>query len=77
MTNNSITFPDNYHILQDDELLNISRRTCRMIYHQPIWPNGASDEAMKQLKDEVFRVIQSELVTRQTDTPQEFSVQLN
>lgn len=56
-----ISFPDNYHILMDDELLNITRKNCRMIYHTPIWPSGSSDHDAKQLKDEVFRVIQSEL----------------
>ncbi|WP_436515045.1 lysophospholipid acyltransferase family protein [Ekhidna sp. To15] len=56
-----VTMPDNYHILQDDDLLNIRRKKCRIIYHEPIWPHGHGDEAVKKLRQEVFRVIQSEL----------------
>lgn len=56
-----VTMPDNYQILPDDDLLNIRRRTCRIIYHEPVWPAGDTAEDVKQLKQEVFRVIQSEL----------------
>lgn len=56
-----VTFPDNYHILRDDELLSIKRKTCRIVYHAPIAPYGTSDEEIKKLKEEVFRVIQTEL----------------
>ena len=56
-----ITFLDNYHILADDELFDMRWRKCRIIYHSPIYPKGSTDEHMKQLKDEVFRVIQSTL----------------
>lgn len=56
-----ITFLDNYHIMPDDALFNISRRKCRIVYHKPVYPGGSSDEDMKQLKQEVFRVIQSRL----------------
>ncbi len=72
-----ITFPDNYHILMDDELLDIRRKTCRMIYHEPIWPNGTSDQDLKQLKEAVFRVIQSELNTLNYPNSSELSEQLN
>jgi 1-acyl-sn-glycerol-3-phosphate acyltransferase len=56
-----ITFPDNYNILKDNALLDFHWQQCRVIYHEPIWPNGTSDECVKQLRDDVFRVIQSEL----------------
>ncbi|MEQ9468638.1 MAG: lysophospholipid acyltransferase family protein [Ekhidna sp.] len=57
-----VTLPDNYYIQSDDDLLNIRRRTCRIIYHKPIWPNLESEEPVKQLREEVFRVIQTELL---------------
>ncbi|MEO9483485.1 MAG: lysophospholipid acyltransferase family protein [Ekhidna sp.] len=56
-----VTMPDNYRILRDNDLLNIRRKTCRIIYHSPIWPNGSTDEDVKKLREEVFRVIQAEL----------------
>ncbi|MEP1034658.1 lysophospholipid acyltransferase family protein [Ekhidna sp.] len=58
-----VTMPDNYHILPDDDLLNIRRKKCQIIYHEPIWPSDNGDEQVKQLKEEVFRVIQTELTT--------------
>ena len=58
-----ITFLDNYHIQPDDALFGIRRRQCRIIYHRPILPGGESEEDFKQLKQEVFRVIQSTLHT--------------
>ncbi|MEQ8905580.1 lysophospholipid acyltransferase family protein [Ekhidna sp.] len=57
-----VTMPDNYRILPDDDLLNIRRKQCRIIYHEPIWPKGSEDAHARQLKDEVFRVIQTELI---------------
>lgn len=56
-----VTMPDNYLILQDDDLFNIRRKKCRIVYHKPIWPDGKGDEDVKKLRQEVFRVIQSEL----------------
>lgn len=56
-----ITMPDNYFILRDDDLLNMRRKKCRIIYHEPIWPEGATETDERKLKEEVFRVIQSEL----------------
>ena len=46
----NITMPDNYLILQDDDLFNIRRKKCRIVYHKPIWPDGKGDEDVK--KDE-------------------------
>ncbi len=56
-----IVFPDNYKILRGDDFMNIRYSTCRIIYHQPIFAKGADEAAIKELKEEVFRVIQSEL----------------
>lgn len=59
-----VTLPDNYLILSDNDLLNIRRRKCRIVYHEPIWPTGTEDEDVKKLRHEVFRVIQAELNER-------------
>jgi len=59
-----VILPDNYHILQDDDLFNIRRRTCRIIYMEPIWPDLEENDAKKH-KERVFRVIQNELVKLQ------------
>lgn len=56
-----VSMPDNYLILKDDDLLNIRRKTCRIVYHTPIWPAGQDEEDVKKLRREVFRVIQTEL----------------
>ena len=56
-----VTFINNYHILPDDQLSSIKRIPCHIIYHAPIQPTGTSDNEIKQLKEEVFRVIQTEL----------------
>ena len=62
-----ITMPDNYKILPDDDLLNIRRKTCHIIFHEPIWPSGDTDDDVKKLRTEVFRVIQKELNNRKAD----------
>lgn len=56
-----ITFLDNFNILYDDELLNIRRRKCRIVYHEPIKALDDSEEEIKKLKTAVHRVIQGEL----------------
>lgn len=56
-----ITFLDNHQILPDDDLFLISRKKCRIVYHEPMWAKDASDEEIKKLKLDVHRVIQNEL----------------
>lgn len=56
-----ITFLDNHEILTDDDLFLIKPRKCRIVYHEPLRANDASDEEIKKLKLEVHRVIQNEL----------------
>ena len=56
-----ISFPNNYEILPDDAILEMRRRSCKVIYHEPIYPKGTGDKAAKQLKEDVFRVIQTSL----------------
>ena len=63
-----ITFLDNYSILPDDDILNMKRRACRIIYHQPIYPNKEVNDPIKQLKQEVFRVIQTTLDNDSSDS---------
>ena len=57
-----VTIPDNYRILRDNDILNIRRNKCRIIYHEPVWPAGSVDEDAKKLRKEVFRIIQTELI---------------
>jgi len=56
-----VTFPNNYNILTDNAIMEMKRSTCIVIYHKPIFPSGSAEAAIKKLKEEVFRVIQSEL----------------
>lgn len=56
-----IIFPNNYKILADDDLMSMTRTTCKIIYHQPVYPAGNSEQDIRELRQEVFRVIQSEL----------------
>lgn len=56
-----ITYASNYNILPDDQFMSIRRMPCHIIYHAPIYPGGTSEEHIKQLRDEVFRVIQTAL----------------
>ncbi|MEP1096283.1 MAG: lysophospholipid acyltransferase family protein [Cyclobacteriaceae bacterium] len=56
-----ITFLDNYNIFFDNEVFNMSRRKCRIVYHEPIRAKDASEEEIKKLKTAVHRVIQDEL----------------
>ncbi|MEM6643254.1 MAG: lysophospholipid acyltransferase family protein [Bacteroidota bacterium] len=56
-----VTFLDNYKILADDEIMNIRRRPCRIIYHAPIFPEGHSEEAVKVLREKVHQTIQQAL----------------
>lgn len=56
-----VTFKTNYHIVEDDKFLDMRRKTCHIIYHEPIAPGGETEEDIKQLRADVFRVIQSEL----------------
>lgn len=56
-----VSFLDNHFILPDDDLFLITRKTCRIVYHEPIIPQTASEEEIKKLKSDVHRVIQDEL----------------
>ncbi len=59
-----VTFISNHDILADDRILEINKRSCEVVYHEPIHPSGESDEDIKQLKLAVYRVIQDELDQR-------------
>ena len=56
-----VTFLDNYNILRDDEILNMRRMRCRIIYHSPVWPKDNSEEGIRDLKEEVHQIIQNQL----------------
>lgn len=66
-----ITLLDNHAILYDNEILNIKRKKCRIVYHEPIKALNDSEEEIKKLKASVHRVIQGELDAHHPNTSQE------
>jgi len=56
-----ITIPFNHIILPDVKPLAIQRGTVSIKVHQPIWPSGNSDDAVKELKEKVNTLMQNEL----------------
>ena len=56
-----VTFTNNYNIIADDAIMDMRPGKCKIIYHNPIFPSGSTEEDIKKLKEDVFRVIQSEL----------------
>lgn len=56
-----ITFPNNHFILPDDGRYLIQRKTCKIVYHEPIWSDGNTDQDIKALRIKVGSIIQSEL----------------
>ena len=56
-----VTLATNYQILPDRSPIRLYRHICRMIVHPPELSTGSTDECVKNLKDRVFEVIQSEL----------------
>ena len=56
-----VTFTNNYNILADDAIMEMKPGKCTIIYHNPIYPSGSTEEDIRKLRQDVFRVIQSEL----------------
>lgn len=62
-----VTMPYNYLLVPDGEPLRLHPHICKLIIHDPVYPRGASDEDIKWLRDEVFKVIQGELLAHHPD----------
>lgn len=58
-----VTIPYNWIILPDQPDLFIHWGKMKIIFHQPEYPKGNSPEAMEELKQRVFNVIDTELKT--------------
>lgn len=58
-----VSLPTNYQILADDDFMNIKRTKCAIIYHPPVYPKGSTEADIKQLKKDVFDVLQNHLNT--------------
>jgi 1-acyl-sn-glycerol-3-phosphate acyltransferase len=56
-----VTIPFNHILLPDQMPLTMHPGKVIMKMHQPIWPMGTDDEAVKALKNEVRTVIEQEL----------------
>lgn len=56
-----VTLPNNYKILPDDGKFCLHLHPLELIIHEPIYPSGNDDQAIKKLKSEVFDIIQAEL----------------
>lgn len=54
-----VTLLTNYEILPDQIPIRFYHRPCKMVIHEPIWPDSHKKAA--QLKAETFQVIQDEL----------------
>jgi len=56
-----VTIPHNHILLPDRMPLIMHPGKVVMKVHQPIWPSGDGDEAVKDIKDKVRAVIEEEL----------------
>lgn len=59
-----VSLLSNYKILPDDGRFLFHPFTIKMVMHAPEWPKGADDEAIKELRERVFNIIQTELNRR-------------
>lgn len=56
-----VTIPYNWIILPDDGKMMVTRRTSKLIFHEPIATIGMTTQDMDTLKEKVYRVIDKEL----------------
>lgn len=56
-----ISFPNNHFILPDNDRFLVTRKTCKVIYHEPVSSHGSSEADIKNLKNKVASIIQHEL----------------
>jgi 1-acyl-sn-glycerol-3-phosphate acyltransferase len=62
-----ITIPYNHLLLPDEKSLLMHPGVAYMKIHQPIWPQGSDDEAVKKIKQETRSVIEKELKKHHED----------
>ena len=57
-----VTIPYNWIILPDDGKMMVTKRTSKLIFHEPIITEGLSIQDMDELKDRVYKIINDELI---------------
>ena len=57
-----VTIPYNWIILPDDGKMMVTKRTSKLIFHEPIDTEGLSIQDMDELKDRVYKIINDELI---------------
>jgi 1-acyl-sn-glycerol-3-phosphate acyltransferase len=60
-----VTIPYNWYILPDDGKMLVHWRKAKIIYHEPIPTQGMELDDVDKLKDRVYNIINSELITHQ------------
>lgn len=56
-----ITFINNHQILPDDNRYLFHRGVCKIVVHDPVFPNGTTNKEVDELKHRVYEIIQTEL----------------
>lgn len=62
-----LTMPYNYRIMPDPPPLRFHRHPCKIIVHDPVFPQGHGEAEILRLREQVFEVIQSELLAHHPD----------
>ncbi len=62
-----VTMPYNFMILPDESPVRLRFHTCKLIIHDPIYPDGSGEEQLSLLKKQVFNIIQNELLKHHPD----------
>lgn len=62
-----VTMPFNYRILPDKSPIRLHPHACKIIIHEPIFPQNNSDAEIERIKTQVNTVIQEELNAHHRD----------
>lgn len=57
-----ITMPYNFLILPDEKPLRFHPHKCKVIIHDPIYPDAKNENEIKRLKEQTYQTIQEELL---------------
>ncbi|HCX22815.1 MAG: 1-acyl-sn-glycerol-3-phosphate acyltransferase [Flammeovirgaceae bacterium] len=57
-----VTMPYNFLILPDESPVRLHPHKCKLIIHDPIFPDDSGEEQIPKLKEQVFNTIQEELL---------------
>lgn len=62
-----ITMPYNYRILPDQSPFRFHKHVCTVIVHDPISPQSTDENEIARLREQVFHIIQEELLVHHPD----------